>query len=90
MEVAKRRFVNNVIPQVMNKIYPEIKSNVESSAATILNEYECALTEKLDVLKSNIIDAEKKKKEKTEHFATYKKNITDDVSWLDDIIKELR
>lgn len=90
LEVAKRRFVNNVIPQVMNKIYPEIKSNVESSTATILDEYERALTEKLDILKSSIIDAEKKKKEKTEHFATYKKTITDDVSWLDDIIKELR
>ena len=90
LEVAKRRFVNNVIPQVMNKIYPEIKSNVESSTATILDEYERALTEKLDILKSNMIEAEKKKEEKKEHFATYKKTITDDVSWLEDVIKELR
>lgn len=90
VEIAKRRFVNNVIPQIMNKLYPEIKDNIESSTATILNEYERMLTEKIEVLKSGIIDAEEKKREKTEHFAAYKKTITEDLSLLDDLIKELR
>ena len=89
LEVAKRRFVNNVIPQIVNKIYPEIKSNIESSTAVVLDEYERMLTDKLEAIKESIIMAEKKKQDKTDCFIKYKNLITEDISILESFIKEV-
>lgn len=89
LEIAKRRFVNNVIPQIINKVYPEVKNNVESSTAVVLDEYERMLTDKLEALKESIIVAEKKKQEKTNCFTKYKGLITEDISMLESFIKEV-
>ena len=88
--ISKEQLHQDAIPQIMNKIYPEIKNNIESSTTTILNEYERMLTEKLESLKGSVIDAEQKKKEKTEDFIKYKEIIKEDLSILDNFIKELR
>lgn len=89
IELAKRRFINNVVPQIINKIYPQVKQNVEQTTNQVIDEYEKLLNEKIDALKNNIIDAETKKREKTEWFESYKTMITEDISSVCETLQEL-
>lgn len=88
-ELAKRRFVNNVVPQIINKIYPQVKQNVEKTTELVLDEYEKLLNEKIDNIKKNIIEAENKKKQKIEDFESYKTIISDDINTIVRLINEL-
>lgn len=85
-EIAKRRFINNVVPQIMNKIYPEIKQNVAMTTASVLDEYEKMINEKITIVKNNLLDAQNKRKLKTEEFEQYKTMVAEDIV----IVKELK
>lgn len=78
-DVAKRRFINNVVPQIISKMYPQIKQNVEETTKAVLDEYERLLTGKLDGIKQNIVDAQNKKEEKIQEFDLYKTTIDEDI-----------
>ena len=88
-ELAKRRFVNNVVPQIINKIYPQVKQNVENTTQIVLEEYENMLNEKIEMIKKNLIEAQNKKSKKTEDFEKYKITITDDIETLRKLIEGL-
>lgn len=88
-ELAKRRFINNVVPQIMNKMYPQIKQNVETTTKMVLDEYENLLTEKLEGIKASIKDAQQKKEEKVQEYEQYKVNIVNDITLIKNMINEL-
>lgn len=88
-ELAKRRFINNVVPQIMNKMYPQIKQNVETTTKIVLDEYENLLTEKLEGIKASIKDAQQKKEEKVQEYEQYKVNIVNDITLIKNMINEL-
>jgi hypothetical protein len=88
-ELAKRRFVNNAVPQIINKIYPQVKDNVESTTKLVLEEYEKMLNGKIETLKSNLTEAQNKKIRKTEDFEKYKDTISDDIEIARKLIVEL-
>lgn len=88
-DVAKRRFINNVVPQICNRIYPQIKQNIEDSTSLVVSEYKKMLDEKLELLKSNVVAAESKKKAKEDEFVAYKKNVTEDIAQIHKMIQEL-
>lgn len=87
--LAKRRFVNNVVPQIINKIYPEVKQNVENTTKVILDEYEKKLGEKIESIKNNITEAQNKKNQKTEEFEKYKVTISNDIEIVKKLFVEL-
>lgn len=89
VELAKRRFINNVVPQIMNKMYPQIKQNVETTTKMVLDEYENLLTEKLEGIKASIKDAQQKKEEKVQEYEQYKVNIVNDITLIKNMINEL-
>lgn len=88
-ELAKRKFINNVVPQIMNKMYPQIKQNVETTTKMVLDEYENLLTEKLEGIKASIKDAQQKKEEKVQEYEQYKVNIVNDITLIKNMINEL-
>lgn len=88
-ELAKRRYINNVVPQIMNKMYPQIKHNVEETTKMVLDEYEKLLTEKLEGIKTNIKDAHQKKEEKIQEYEQYKEYISNDIVVIKNMINEL-
>lgn len=88
-QLAKRRFVNNVVPQIMNKMYPQIKQNVETTTKLVLDEYENMLTEKIEGIKKNIIDAQNKREQKVQEFENYKSIISDDIVNIQKILSKL-
>lgn len=88
-ELAKRRFINNVVPQIMNKMYPQIKQNVDTTTKMVLDEYENLLTEKLEGIKASIKDAQQKKEEKVQEYEQYKVNIVNDITLIKNMINEL-
>lgn len=88
-ELAKRRYINNVVPQIMNKMYPQIKYNVEETTKMVLDEYEKLLTEKLEGIKTNIKDAHQKKEEKIQEYEQYKEYISNDIVVIKNMINEL-
>lgn len=88
-EVAERRFVNNVVPQIINKIYPMVKQNVENTTGIVLDEYEKMLNEKIESIKNNIMEANNKKNQKKEDFEKYKADISGDIVMAKKIIVEL-
>lgn len=89
-QLAKRRFVNNVIPQIINKMYPQMKQNIESTTKLILDEYEKAFTEKIENIKKSITDAQNKKEKKIQEFEDYKTIISDDSVIIKKLLSELR
>lgn len=88
-QLAKRRYINNVVPQIMNKMYPQIKQNVETTTKIVLDEYEKLLTEKIENIKKNIIEAQNKKVQKVQEFEQYKSIIFEDIVTIKELIGEL-
>lgn len=88
-QLAKRRYINNVVPQIMNKMYPQIKQNVETTTKIVLDEYEKLLTEKIENIKKNIIEAQNKKVQKVQEFEQYKSIIYEDIVTIKELIGEL-
>ncbi len=88
-EIAKRRFINNVIPQIINKIYPQVKQNVETTTNLVLEEYEELIKNKIASIKNNVIEAQNKKNQKIEEFEMYKATISDDIEMAKKIMEEL-
>ena len=73
----------------MNKMYPQIKHNVEETTKMVLDEYEKLLTEKLEGIKKNIKDAHQKKEEKIQEYEQYKEYISNDIVVIKNMINEL-
>ena len=90
MQLAKRRYINNVVPQIMSKMYPQIKHNVENTTRIVLEEYEKSLTEKIESIKKSITDAQSKKKQKVQEFEQYKVIISGDIEMVKKLIGKLR
>ena len=88
-ELAKHRFVNNVIPQIMNKMYPQIKQNVDTTTKMVLDEYEKLLTEKLGNIKVSLKEAQQKKKDKVQEYEQYKVDIVNDITLIENMLDEL-
>ena len=90
MQLAKHRYINNVVPQIMNKMYPQIKHNAENTTRIVLEEYEKLLTEKIESIKKSITDAQNKKKQKVQEFEKYKVIISGDIEMVKKSIGKLR
>lgn len=88
-DIAKRRFINNVVPQICNRIYPQVKQNIDNSTNQVVGEYKKLLDEKIELLKTNVVAAESKKKEKESEFDSYKQNISADLAHIQKMIQEL-
>lgn len=88
--LAKRRFINNVIPQIINKMYPQIMQNIETTTNMVLDEYEKLTAEKIDSIKKNMAEAQNKRQQKIQEFEEYKATIVDDISQVKKLMKELR
>lgn len=88
-ELAKRRFINNLVPQIINRSYPQIRQNVETTTRVILDEYEKLLTEKITSIKNNIAEAQNKKKQKIEDFENYKRMISEDIVLTQKLLNEV-
>lgn len=86
---AKRSFIENGVPQIMNKMYPQIKQNVETTTKIVRDEYEKLITEKIDSIRMSISEAQNKKKEKVQEFEQYKAHISEDIVIVKNMIGEL-
>lgn len=86
VELAKRRFINNVIPQITNKLFPLIKQNVDMTINMVLKEYERMVSEQIESIKNNISDAEAMKVQKMEEFEKYKLTLTKDLEEVRDLL----
>ena len=89
-EKFKRRFINNVVPQLCNKMYPQVRQNIESAARQVLGEYQAMLNEKLTQLNDALVEAEAKKTEKTEQFEIYKSYLNDDSVLIQNLLQQMR
>lgn len=89
-EKFKRRFINNVVPQLCNKMYPQVKQNIESATRQVLGEYQAMLNEKLTQLNDALSEAETKKTEKTEQFEIYKAHLNDDSVLIQNLLQQMR
>ena len=89
IDEVKRKFINYVVPQIINKFYPQIKQNIEMTINHILNEYQKMLNEKIEMIKNNIIEAQNKKQCKEEEFEQYKITISNDIINIKKLINKL-
>ena len=85
-KLAQRRFVNFVVPQIINKIYPQVEQNIKSTTKIILEEYEKRLNEKIESIRNNIKEAQDKKNKKIEDFENYKVTLSNDINELRNLI----
>lgn len=85
----KRRFINNVVPQICNKLYSQVRQNIESSSQQVLSEYQARLEEKLEQMKASIAVAEAQKKEKEDTFNVYKGNLDEDITLIRKLLQDL-
>ena len=88
-ERTNRLFINNVVPQICNKLFPQIRESVGTSAEAILTEYEARLNEKIEIIKENLVVAEKKRAEKKEHFDWYTRTIEEDIAQTEKLMRQL-
>lgn len=88
-EVAKKKFVNHVIPQITGKLYSEVRQNIEETTELILEEYEDLINRELETLKKNMVDVEEKKREKTDTFNTYKELLEADILKIQNLLQNL-
>ena len=89
-EKVKRRYINNIVPQICNKIYPQVQQSIETSTNQALNEYQKMVDEKLTQINNSITAVETKKRKKIESYESYKKHVNEDLSFIQNIIQEMR
>ena len=90
VEVAKRKFINNIIPQTIQKIYPMVEQNVKNTTNIVLEEYQKMLNEKIEQIKKNLFEAEAKKNQKTEEFERYKRTLSSDLEHIKELSLKVR
>ena len=90
VDVAKQKFVNNVIPQIIQKLYPMVEQNVKNTTNIVLEEYQKMLNEKIDQIKKNLSEAEAKKNQKTEEFERYKRTLSSDLEHIKELSLKVR
>jgi hypothetical protein len=90
VDVAKRKFVNNVIPQIAQKLYPMVEQNVKNTTNIVLEEYQKMLNEKIEQIKKNLSEAEAKKNQKTEEFERYKCTLSSDLEHIKELSLRVR
>lgn len=88
-EQTKRLFINNSIPQICNRLYPEIAQSLEVSGLAVLEVYKNQLNEKLTIINQTIIEAEAKKKEAIESYYQYRKMLDEDISSIEKELSNL-
>lgn len=88
--MVKRNFINNVIPQICRKLYPQIRQSIEESSAQVLDAYKKLLNEKIEQLKGRIESLKEKKVHQTQEFEQHSKYITEDISSVQAMLKQLR
>ena len=89
-DAAKRKFINNVIPQITQKLYPMVQQNVTNTTNIVLEEYQKMLNEKIEQIKKNLSEAEAKKNQKTEDFEQYKTTLKTDIEQINTLVEEMR
>lgn len=89
VKVVERRFRNVIVPQILNKIYPQVKQNVELTINVVLEEYEKVFNDKLITIKNNITKACNNKQQKIEEFERYKMIISEDIRNVERMLIEL-
>lgn len=89
-DIIKRDFINNVIPQICNKLYPQIRTSIETSSQEVLNAYQSMLDEKMAQLQDSIASVKEQKAQKAETFAAYQEYITEDIAAIQEILQQLR
>lgn len=85
----KRRFITNVIPQICNKIHPQVQENIEVTTQQVLSKYQDMLEEKLKQIQAGIEAAEARKREKTDAFEIYKHNLNEDLDLIQNLIQQM-
>ena len=88
--VVKRNFVNNVIPQICRKLYPQIRQSIEESSAQVLDAYKKLLNEKIEQLKGRIESLKEKKVHQTKDFELHKNYIAEDIASVQTLLNQLR
>lgn len=89
-DIVKRNFINNVIPQICNKLYPQIRTNIETSTREVQAAYKSMLDEKLEQLQDSIASIKEQKAQKVETFAAYQGYITEDIAAIQKMLQQLR
>lgn len=89
-DAAKRKFINNVIPQITQKLYPMVQQNVTNTTNIVLEEYQKMLNDKIEQIKKNLSEAEAKKNQKTEDFEQYKTTLKTDIEQINTLVGEMR
>ncbi len=89
-DIVKRNFINNVIPQICNKLYPQIRTNIETSTREVQAAYKSMLDEKLEQLQNSIASVKEQKAQKVETFAAYQGYITEDIAAIQKMLQQLR
>ena len=89
-DIVKRNFINNVIPQICNKLYPQIRTNIETSTREVQAAYKSMLDEKLEQLQDSIASVKEQKAQKVETFAAYQGYITEDIAAIQKMLQQLR
>lgn len=85
----KRRFINNMVPQICNKLYPQVRQNIEFSTQQVLTEYQAMLDEKLAQMKAGIAAAEAKKNEKKDAFENYRRQLDEDIALVQKLNQQM-
>lgn len=89
-DIVKRNFINNVIPQICNKLYPQIRTNIETSTREVQAAYKSMLDEKLEQLQNSIASVKEQKAQKVETFAAYQGYIAEDIAAIQKMLQQLR
>lgn len=87
---AKHMFLNNVIPQIINKIEPQVRESVETTNKLILEKYQTMLNEKVETIKHSIKEAHVKKEQRKEEFEKYKETLANDLAVVQNLLVEMR
>ena len=79
-----------MIPQICNKLYPQIRTNIETSTREVQAAYKSMLDEKLEQLQNSIASIKEQKAQKVETFAAYQGYIAEDIAAIQKMLQQLR
>lgn len=89
LERMKHNFENNVIPQICNKLFPQVCVGLQNNTERILGEYEKGLKRQFETLQASMEKAKQDRQQRKTDFEDKKAELDKEVVALQEILKKV-
>ena len=89
LDHVKHNFENNVVPQICNKLFSQVRTGLESTTKRVLNEYKVELERQLEALQDSVEKAKQDRQHRETDYKQKNEMLEQDIGTLQALMKKV-